>query len=219
MKDVCDKKMTFQDCELAILRVAVDKAEEKQGKQITNSSEVKRIINIVEIFLRKKNLVCYGGTAINNILPKQDQFYNKDVEIPDYDFYSSNALNDAKELVDNYVANGFQEVEAKSGQHHGTYKVFVNFIPVADISYLPKELFNAIKKEAIKVSGIMYAPPNLLRMAMYLELSRPAGDVSRWEKVLKRLTLLNKHYPLSGKECSKIEFQRQMSDSEYSNNI
>jgi hypothetical protein len=90
---------------------------------------------------------------------------------------------------------------------------------VADISYLPKELFNAIKKEAIKVSGIMYAPPNLLRMAMYLELSRPAGDVSRWEKVLKRLTLLNKHYPLSGKECSKIEFQRQMSDSEYSNNI
>ena len=219
MKDVCDKKMTFQDCELAILRVAVDKAEEKQGKQITNSSEVKRIINIVEIFLRKKNLVCYGGTAINNILPKQDQFYNKDVEIPDYDFYSSNALNDAKELVDNYVANGFQEVEAKSGQHHGTYKVFVNFIQVADISYLPKELFNAIKKEAIKVSGIMYAPPNLLRMAMYLELSRPAGDVSRWEKVLKRLTLLNKHYPLSGKECSKIEFQRQMSDSEYSNNI
>ena len=32
-------------------------------------------------------------------------------------------------------------------------------------------------------------PPNYLRMAMYLELSRPDGDVSRWEKVLKRLTL------------------------------
>ena len=219
MKDICDKKMTFQDCELAILRAAVDKAEDRQGRKSANSPEVKRIIGIVESFLRKKFLICYGGTAINNILPKQDQFYNKDVEIPDYDFYSPNALNDAKELVDIYIQNGFQEVEAKSGQHHGTYKVYVNFIPVADITQMPKELFNAIKKETIKVAGIMYAPTNLLRMGMYLELSRPAGDVSRWEKVLKRLTLLNKHYPLVGRECSKIQFQRQMADNEYSDKI
>lgn len=219
MKDVCDKKMTFNDCELAILRAAVDKAEERQGRKVANSPEIKRIIGIVENFLRKKQLVCYGGTAINNILPKQDQFYNKDIEIPDYDFYSSNALNDAKELVDLYVSNGFQEVEGKSGQHHGTYKVFVNFIPVADITYIPKDLFNAIKRESVKVAGILYSPPNLLRMNMYLELSRPAGDTSRWEKVLKRLTLLNKHYPLSPKQCSTVEFQRQMDDSEQADNI
>ena len=206
MKDICDKKMTFQDCELAILRQAIDKAEERQGRKTANSPEIKRIINIVELFLRNKKLVCYGGTAINNILPKQYQFYNKDIEIPDYDFYSSNALDDAKELVDLYVDNGFQEVEAKSGQHYGTFKVFVNFIPVADITNIPKELFKAIKSESIKVAGILYAPPNLLRMGMYLELSRPAGDVSRWEKVLKRLTLLNKNYPLTSKECSKINF-------------
>jgi len=216
--DLC-KDLTFQDCELAILRTAVDKAEERQGRKVANSPEIKRIIGIVETFLKKKHLVAYGGTAINNILPKQDQFYNKDAEIPDYDFYSPNALIDAKELVDIYIENGFQEVEAKSGQHHGTYKVYVNFIPVADISYLPKELFNAIKKEAIRVGGIMYAPPNLLRMAMFLELSRPAGDVSRWEKVLKRLTLLNKHYPLKGKECHKIEFQRQMAHNDLSDKI
>jgi hypothetical protein len=217
-ENIC-KGLTFSDCELAILRAAIDKAEERQGRKTANSSEIKRIIGIVENFLRKKQLICYGGTAINNILPKQDQFYNTDVEIPDYDFYSSNALNDAKELVDLYVSNGFQEVEGKSGQHHGTYKVFVNFIPVADITYIPKELFNAIKSEAVKVAGIMYSPPNLLRMNMYLELSRPAGDTSRWEKVLKRLTLLNKNYPLSAKQCSTIQFQRQMADSDYANNI
>lgn len=219
MKEICDKSMTFNDCELAILRAAVDKAEERQGKKIANSPEIKHIISIVENFLRKKQLICYGGLSINELLPKQDQFYNKDIEIPDYDFYSSNALNDAKELVDIYVQNGFQEVEGKSGQHHGTYKVFVNFIPVADITYIPKDLFNAIKRETIKVAGILYSPPNLLRMNMYLELSRPAGDTSRWEKVLKRLTLLNKHYPLSAKQCSTVEFQRQMADSEYADNI
>lgn len=213
-KGICDKNMKFEDCELAILRTAVDKAEERQGRKSANSPEIKKIITIVENFIRQKNLICYGGTAINNILPKQDQFYNKDIEIPDYDFYSSDALNDAKELTDIYVKEGFVEVEAKSGQHFGTFKVFVNFIPVADITLLPKELFNAIKKESIKIYGILYAPANLLRMGMYLELSRPAGDVSRWEKVLKRLTLLNKHYPLNATECKHIDFQRKMGDDE-----
>ena len=43
---------------------------------------------------------------------------------------------------------------------------------------------------------------------MYLELSRPKGDPSRWEKVLKRISLLNKNYPLKGKHCNFIEIQR-----------
>jgi hypothetical protein len=33
-------------------------------------------------------------------------------------------------------------------------------------------------------------------MAMYLELSRPKGDVSRWKKVYDRLQLLNNNYPM-----------------------
>jgi hypothetical protein len=219
MKEICDKKMSFQDCELAILRTAVDIAEEQKGQKIANSPEVKRIINIVENFLKTKQLIAYGGTAINSLLPKKDQFYNYNLEMPDYDFYSPDALNNAKELVDIYVKNGFQEVEAKAGQHHGTYKVYVNFIPVADITFMPKGLFNALKSDAVRVAGILYAPVNFLRMDMYKELSRPTGDVSRWEKVLKRLTLLNKHYPLTGKECAKIDFQRQMTNEEYSNKI
>jgi hypothetical protein len=218
-KDKICNNLSFADCELAILRMAVDKAEEIQGRRVVSSPEIKRIINIVENFIRKKKLICYGGTAINNILPKQDQFYNKEVEIPDYDFFSANALNDAKKLVDIYLEQGFEEVEAKAGQHHGTYKVFVNFIPVADITYLPKGLFNCLKRDAIKVGGILYASPNWLRMGMYLELSRPAGDVSRWEKVLKRMTLLNKHYPLTAKQCKHINFQREMSKKENQDDI
>ena len=69
-------------------------------------------------------------------------------------------------------------------------------------------LFKAITRDAIVKKGIRYAPPDFLRMAMYLELSRPDGDVSRWEKVQKRLTLLNTHYPLKGYQCDKIEYQR-----------
>jgi hypothetical protein len=209
--DFCDNDMTFQDCELAILRHVVDETEETRQKEMANSDQVKRIIEILENFLIKKRLVCYGGTAINNILPKYAQFYNKDVEIPDYDFYSPDALVDAKELADIYHQAGYEEVEAKSGMHIGTFKVFVNFIPVADITLLPKSLFRFIQKEAVSIAGIKYAPPNLLRMNMYLELSRPAGDVSRWEKVLKRLNLLNEYYPFEPQlNCSAVDFQRKM---------
>ncbi len=217
-KNVC-KDLTFNDCELAILRMAVDKAEEKMAKRIVNSDDIKRIIHIVENFIKIKNLICYGGTAINNILPEEDQFYNKELEVPDYDFFSVNALEDARELADLYYKEGFTDVEAKSGQHHGTYKVYVNYIPVADITYLPKEIYNALKQDAIQVGGIFYTPPNYLRMSMYLELSRPAGDISRWEKVMKRLTLLNKHYPITDINCSQIEFQRDMSVPDFEEKI
>jgi hypothetical protein len=210
MKNPLCKNLSFSDCELAILRSAVDKAEKKQGSKIINSNEIKQMIEIVEQFIRDKKLICYGGTAINNILPKKDQFYNKDEEIPDYDFFSYNALDDTKQLCDIFYKNGFVEVEGKAGQHHGTYKVFVNFIPIADITYLHKELFNVLKKNSIKVAGILYPSANYLRMGMYSELSRPDGDISRWEKVLKRLSLLNKNYPLISNDCSSETFQREM---------
>jgi len=217
-KNTC-RNLSFAECELAILRMAVDKAEEKMGKRIVNSEEVQKIIDIVEEFIKRKKEICYGGTAINNILPEEDRFYNKEVEVPDYDFFSENALNDAKELADIYYKKGFLDVEAKSGQHHGTYKVFVNYMPVADITHIPKEIFYVLKKDAISVGGILYAPPNFLRMSMYLELSRPAGDISRWEKVLKRLALLNKNYPITDINCNEIDFQRSMENKENEDKI
>jgi hypothetical protein len=41
------------------------------------------------------------------------------------------------------------------------------------------------------MNGISYLDANTLRMMMYLELSRPAGEVSRWGKVYERLVLFN----------------------------
>ena len=205
---VCEKYMTFQECELAILRAAIDKRDLIEGEKLLKDPEVKMIITIVEEFLMKKKLVCYGGTAINAVLPPEDQFYDMSLELPDYDFFSPNALKDAKELADIYYKRGFTNVEARAGIHLGTYKVFVNFIPVADITQILPELFKSIKRTAININGINFASPNFLRMSMYLELSRPNGDISRWEKVLKRISLLNKNYPLRGQFCKDIEIQR-----------
>ena len=193
---------TLDDLEQALVKQAVENITARVGAKKTSDPKMKDIIAIVERFIKKHELVCYGGTAINNILPEEAQFYDKKTEIPDYDFYSPKALEHAKDLADEFYEHGFSEVEAKSGMHHGTYKVFVNFVGIADITQLDPTLFKNIRADAIKVDGILYAPPNLLRMGMYLELSRPEGDVSRWEKVSKRLALLNKHHPLKAEGCA-----------------
>lgn len=210
MSYTCDRNLPFHECELALLRNAVDKAEDIKGFEEANSAEIKKMIHIVENFIKDEKLICYGGTAINNILPKNDQFYDMNKEIPDYDFFSSDALSDAKKLANIYAKEGYTEIEAKAGQHYGTYKVFVNFTPIADITQLNTQLFTTLSKESIIIKGIRYLPPNMLRMSMYLELSRPAGDISRWEKVLKRLTLLNNNYPLKAYNCDYNFFSRKI---------
>jgi hypothetical protein len=203
------KKDSFEEKELQILREAIDSATSMSGKKLAQSDEVKEIIDILEQFLRTHMTLCYGGTAVNNILPEQHRFYNRNIEIPDYDFFTPHAMDYAKKLADIYYSKGYTEVEAKSGIHTGTFKVFVNFMPIADITQLEAQLFKNLSKKAIKINAINYCPPNYLRMAMYQELSRPMGDVSRWEKVLKRLILLNKNFPLKGEACNKQDFQRK----------
>jgi len=207
------KGLTFEECELVILRIAMDKAEKRGKERKINLPETAKIINIVVEFIKNKKLICYGGTAINNIIPSRDQFYDKHLDLPDYDFFSTTPMEDAKELCDIYHKQGFTDIEAKSGQHPGTYKVFVNFMPIADITFMEKKIFENIKEECIHISNILYAPPNFLRMSMFIELSRPEGDVSRWEKVLKRLILLNKHYPIARRSCKHVNFQRKMFSS------
>ena len=105
---LCDSKMTFEDCELTILRHALDNTEKQIGIEKVNNEDVKNMLQIVESFIKRKKLICYGGTAINNILPESEQFYNKQVEIPDYDFFSDNPIKHAKELADIYVKNGYE---------------------------------------------------------------------------------------------------------------
>ena len=202
--------MSIFDKELDLIKTSMEDIEKRQGEKKVNNPHIRQLILIVENFLKKKKLICYGGTAINNILPKKDQFYDKNIEIPDYDFFSKNAMKDAKELADIYAKNGYDNVVASSGAHGGTFKVFVEFIPVADITQLPDDIYNKIHKESIIKEGIYYCAPNYLRMSMYLELSRPDGDVSRWEKVYTRLVLLNKNYPVlpKGKNCKNVEIQR-----------
>ena len=198
-----------EEAELLVLQSAVSKADEIKGLRLVGNPKVQEMLAIVERFIQRKRLVLYGGTAINLLLPKADQFYDERKEIPDLDFWSSDALADSRELADIYAKAGF-DVEGKSSVHQGTFKTRANGIAVADITQMPPTLFKNVQKLAVPVKinkfTVLVAPPDMLRMSMYLELSRPQGDTSRYEKVMKRLTVFNKHYPIetpSKKACHK----------------
>jgi hypothetical protein len=181
--------------DLEAIKEVVDRQTEVLALNDAADLAVKKSTTIVEEFLKAHRVLCYGGTAINNLLPQKDRFYGP-VEIPDYDFFSETPQEHSVIIANKLSAGGIENVEVKPGVHLGTYKVFADFHGVADITLLAPKVFDNLWKEKLNRHGIHYVPPNFLRMSMYLELSRPDGDISRWEKVYTRLMLLNKHYPI-----------------------
>ncbi len=187
------------------LEAIIGQLEDENNRRAATDPLVKTALSIVEDFLKQHKVICYGGTAINNLLPKEDQFYNPEVDIPDYDFFSQTPQEHAMILANKLFAAGIKEVEVKPGIHLGTFKVFADYEGVADITQLDEDIFMKLWDANIVKNGIHYATPDFLRMSMYLELSRPRGDVSRWKKVYTRLQLLNKHYPIV---CKKEEAEK-----------
>lgn len=190
---------------------AAEVAQELLDIEAAKDPAVKTALTVVKEFIQKNRVMCYGGTAINNLLPKEDQFYDSKKDVPDYDFFSETPQLHATKIADELATLGYKSVEVKPGVHVGTFKVFSDYIGVADISQLDKDIFERLWDQSIQKNGIHYVPPNFLRMSMYLELSRPRGDVSRWKKVYSRLMLLNKHYPLKCPAIKKEVEQRHVS--------
>jgi Poly(A) polymerase catalytic subunit len=181
-------------------------AQNRVDFEQANDPDVRKILRHVKDFIKRSRVLCYGGTAINNLLPKSDRFYDPNYDVPDYDFYTETPQEHAMKLADEFYKMGYTAVEVKPGVHLMTYKVFVNFMGIADITYLHPPIFNKLWDENLQVGGVHYVTPNFLRMSMYLELSRPRGDVSRWKKVYERLILVNKHYPVG---CKPSEEERE----------
>lgn len=192
-KPVIQKQMTR-------LKDAITDAKKRIDYTVANDADIQKAIEIVERFLRKKRRVCYGGQAINALLSKERKFYDEKYSIPDYDFFTPTYKEDSEELIEELKKEGFEDVNMKFSVHDGTSKILMNFIPVADCTHITPSYFKILQSRAKVVNGIYFADPEFLRMMMYLELSRPRGQVERWAKVYERLVLLNSEYPPS--KCS-----------------
>jgi len=182
--------------QLTIIKRASDMAQDKIDYFSAHDEDILLAIGVVENFLRRKHRVCYGGQAINAYLPAAHKFYDPEHSIPDYDFFTPNQHQDLRQISEDLYTAGFKEIYAREGMHEGTLKIYVNFIPVADITAIDPRIYRILSKRDTRIDGISYIDPNSLRMLMYLELSRPRGEVSRWEKVFERMMIFNEFVPI-----------------------
>jgi len=134
MKTLEQKLKTYAD-ENETRRTTLDTKMQKEDWKEFN---LKNPYTIVRQFVIDKGLKLYGGQALHEHLEKHGKgLYTKN-QFPDYDVFSPDAWNHAKELSDKLYELGYSFVEAKSSvlndEHHQTYKVSVDMIPMLDLT-------------------------------------------------------------------------------------
>ncbi len=152
-------------------------------------------INIVLEYVKENKRIIYGGTAQNMLVKiknKDDAFYG-DYEVPDIDFYSYEPVIDVKKICNRLHDAGFKEIAGQEAQHDETYTIFAEYKPVADITYVPKYIYDNIPN--VTINGIKYANHSFVMIDLFRMLIEPLFSNQRWTKALNRLYLLQKHYP------------------------
>ena len=158
-----------------------------------------RALEIVKQFIIDQSLILYGGLAIDYALRlKGDRIY-PDKERPDYDFYSPENVHDAYKLAEIFAKEGFENVGAIRALHVQTMRVKINFLFVADLSYMPLSIFETIPTIVYQHMKVVH--PDYQRAHMHLAFcfpfnNPPLEDVfHRYAKDLERFRLFQNHYP------------------------
>jgi len=100
----------------------------------------KNPLDLVVDFIKEKGLKLYGGKALHEHLVKFNRGFYAPSDFPDYDVFSPNAWEHARELARRLHNAGFPFVEAKGSilnDHiHQTYKVGVGMTYVLDLTQM-----------------------------------------------------------------------------------
>jgi hypothetical protein len=189
-------------------------------------NDVVAAIAIVKEFIIKHKLIVYGGTAIDYALRLHgDSIYNdKSLATPDLDFYSPTHAEHAYELADILYKAGFGAARAIVATYQRTMRVdVVDNHFVADISYIPAEIFEQLPY--LEYENMRIIHPDFQRIDVHSALSIPYGNpptediFSRWKKDIERFNKLAKYYPIDaqggGKQSAQIPLKKVILGAEY----
>ncbi len=180
-----------------------------------------KALDIVRQFIIDEELILVGGMAIDYSLRLQGSFLYDENKLPDYDFYSPSFHKHAYKLGTILVNNGFTGISVIRGIHASTFRVRVNFVPVADITYIPPNLFelmpvliytNEINLKSSekynkyhkidKEKKLKFIHPHYQMIDQHRSLSMPLegppreNALQRWKKDAERFTLLYQFYAI-----------------------
>jgi hypothetical protein len=199
---------------------------DKYIKKIINDQEIefnkytlertKKVFEIIINFIENKKLILYGGYAINASIRKK--FYNKLIDINDFDIYSDNIKKLTIELSNILIKNGYKYVEVRTAKPTSTtYKLYVEFVNICDFTYMSKEKLKYIqqiicseKKLSNITNNFQIAPVIWLKYLLTLELASPKTSYFRFEKLYKRFNILFKEYPEKKNNIPKISLDNNI---------
>ena len=163
--------------------------------------ELMRALAIVANFIKKNKLILVGGMALDMALRMKNTSIYDDDELPDYDFYSPDSYQDAIKLGKEFCKAKLPNVSIIRGMHITTMRVRINFVPVADITYCPKIIFDN-QLETLNYQGFRVLHPHYQIIDQHIAFAYPyrnpqlGGNVILWKKYSSRLEIILTTYPL-----------------------
>lgn len=191
----------FSEKDLKLVNDNIDemmnKIEKKKKKVMEPTiDEMMEIEKIVLKFVKNKKRKVYGGYALNEAIilkNPEDKIYDKEIEVPDIDFYSPEPIKDLHELSNILHDNGYKRVQGKEAMHIETYSIFVNLHNYVDITYMPNKIYHNIP--FIVSNGLYITHPSFMKIDYFRMITDPLTSYWRIQKSLKRLRILDHHYP------------------------
>lgn len=159
-----------------------------------------KALDIVKKFIIFNKRILVGGTAIDYALRTVGSKLYDENKIPDCDFVSPVFHIDAYTLGEQLCDSGITGVSVIRAFHVSTMKVRVNFVEVADIGYVPQNIYDKIP--TMESNGFVLVHPNYQMIDQHLALSYPFDLAPRetffhrWKKDMTRNSLLNEHFPM-----------------------
>lgn len=166
-----------------------------------NIDEIREVYKHILTFISKRELVIYGGTALDAAFKSigQTGFYDE-WNLGDIDFYSS-SLNDIIDLANYLYDKQFKDVTVGEAVHDETYALRVNGNLYCEFSYVPKRILHYIPRLNVKHKIMDWSGKLLVVHPHYafIDMLRMFTDMTaafRWEKQYDRLNQMNTYFPL-----------------------
>src|SRR6185437_4544273 len=174
-------------------------------------NEIEKALELVKKFIIQKKRLIYGGMCIDLNLKVigHPGIYPND-SLPDFDFMSPDFYQDSIELADILYKSNLPNVSAINAIHLTSRKVRVNFSPVADISYIPSNIYEKIpyititkskNKELNKYLGMRIVHPDFQRLDLHRSFNIPFANPPQ-EVILHRLEKDQKRFRLFDQDFS-----------------
>jgi hypothetical protein len=226
-----DKTWHTLDTKLNTLKDLVKKRKEED--QLKNYKQFKPIYDIIYDIIRKKNLIVYGGVAINALMPAGQKIYDKQ-SLSDIDVLSLNAERDARDIADELHRRGVQYVKVTPGIKPKVFKITAELRQIVDLKQIdpiyheflmsrikgPRKLLSTPHGKTFKTplyiqKGLCYVPIEHCFWAFHKELAMPETSLFRWQKVFERYAAFYNNYRFATIEprYKELDFPKYMADS------